>query len=68
LEYESAVNVGFLFFGFVSMAQLNQTDAKGRKQGEWAKTYPKSRVYQYKGQFKDDKPIGTLPIITNQEK
>jgi antitoxin component YwqK of YwqJK toxin-antitoxin module len=50
----------FLFFGFVSMAQLNQTDAKGRKQGEWAKTYPKSRVYQYKGQFKDDKPIGTF--------
>lgn len=52
--------VVLLFFGFVSMAQLNQTDTKGRKQGEWAKTYPKSRVYQYKGQFKDDKPIGTF--------
>ena len=49
-----------VFTSGLSIAQLNQTDSKGRKQGEWAKTYPKSRVYQYKGQFKDDKPIGTF--------
>lgn len=41
-------------------AQANVTDAKGKKQGEWGKTYPNSRVYEYKGQFKDDKPVGTF--------
>lgn len=50
----------FLGLHTFNWAQLNQTDSKGRKQGEWAKTYPNSRVYQYKGQFKDDKPIGTF--------
>jgi len=38
----------------------NVTDAKGQKQGGWTKTYPKSKVYQYKGQFKDDKPVGVF--------
>lgn len=54
--------VAFLFFSlsFGLIAQLNQVDAKGRKQGEWAKTYPGSKVYQYRGQFKDDKPVGTF--------
>lgn len=41
-------------------AQINQTDSKGRKQGNWQKTYPKSDVLQYKGQFRDDKPVGTF--------
>ncbi len=41
-------------------AQINQTDSKGRKQGIWQKTYPKSDVLQYKGQFRDDKPLGTF--------
>jgi antitoxin component YwqK of YwqJK toxin-antitoxin module len=41
-------------------AQINQTDSKGRKQGIWQKTYPKSEVLQYKGQFRDDKPVGTF--------
>ncbi|MFN5912282.1 MAG: toxin-antitoxin system YwqK family antitoxin [Bacteroidota bacterium] len=41
-------------------AQENQVDAKGRKQGAWSKTYPKSKILQYKGQFKDDKPVGTF--------
>jgi len=45
---------------FSLLAQLNQTDSKGRKQGIWQKTYPKSEVLQYKGQFRDDKPIGTF--------
>ena len=26
----------------------------------WQKTYPKSRAFEYKGQFKDDKPVGTF--------
>ena len=41
-----------------TFAQVNQTDAKGKKQGPWEKVYPGSRVYMYKGEFKDDKPIG----------
>ena len=36
----------------------NKTDDKGRKQGSWEKTYPKSIALQYKGQFIDDKPVG----------
>ena len=48
-------------FGSLSMiAQVNQTDAKGKKQGKWEKLYPKTSVYEYKGQFKDDKPVGTF--------
>ncbi len=47
----------FTVYGF---SQINQTDSKGRKQGEWVKTYPKTKIVQYRGQFKDDKPIGTF--------
>ena len=53
-----------IFFVFLVnlslLAQPNQTDSKGRKQGVWQKTYPKSEVLQYKGQFRDDKPVGTF--------
>lgn len=45
--------------GFL-LSQVNQKDAKGRKQGPWSKTYPKSKTLEYKGQFKDDKPVGTF--------
>lgn len=48
------------FIAFLSLAQINQTDAKGRKQGPWQKSYPKSSVLIYKGQFVDDKPAGTF--------
>lgn len=52
----------FSCFTFIQVAQgqLNQTDAKGRKQGPWQKNYPGTNVMQYKGAFKDDKPIGTF--------
>jgi antitoxin component YwqK of YwqJK toxin-antitoxin module len=39
-------------------AQVNQVDARGRKQGEWVKFYENSKVPQYIGEFKDDKPVG----------
>lgn len=45
---------------FSILAQVNQTDAKGRKQGVWEKVYPGTKVYMYRGEFKDDKPIGTF--------
>lgn len=43
-----------------SYTQVNQKDSKGRKQGVWQKNYPKSNAFEYKGQFKDDKPVGTF--------
>jgi len=45
-------------FTFSSFAQMNQVDSKGHRQGEWGKTYEKSRVYMYRGQFNNDKPVG----------
>lgn len=60
-----------------TFGQANVTDKQGRKQGEWGKTYPGTSVYIYKGQFKDDKPIGkfvyyykssrTKAVIKHQE-
>jgi antitoxin component YwqK of YwqJK toxin-antitoxin module len=38
--------------------QINQKDSQGRKQGVWKKPYPQNTVFQYVGQFKDDKPVG----------
>ena len=53
--------VGLLFLsGFVFSQEINKVDSKGRKQGVWQKTYPNSRAIEYKGQFKDDKPVGTF--------
>ena len=59
----SAIKLIFIFVISIHsslFAQLNQTDTKGRKQGSWQKTYPKSDGLQYKGQFRDDKPYGTF--------
>ncbi len=49
--------VGVLMSSSLVFSQ-NATDAKGRKQGPWQKTYPKSKALMYKGTFKDDKPVG----------
>ncbi len=48
----------FSLMTLIVSAQVNQVDSRGRKQGVWEKTYPKSIVYQYRGEFKDDKPVG----------
>ena len=42
---------------FIAFSQINQTDAKGMRQGVWQKQYQNGRL-MYKGQFKDDKPVG----------
>ncbi|MBU2018218.1 MAG: hypothetical protein KJ941_01120 [Bacteroidetes bacterium] len=39
-------------------SQINKTDSKGLKQGPWEKFYPKSTVLEYKGNFKNNLPIG----------
>lgn len=51
-----------LFFLLIAVQGISQNviDANGKKQGQWSKLYPGTRVYQYKGQFKDDKPVGTF--------
>lgn len=46
------------FIVSVAMFAQNSTDTKGRKQGPWQKTYPKSKAIEYKGAFKDGKPVG----------
>lgn len=59
------VKIGFIFCTFLlciwaSFGQINQTDSKGRKQGQWIKKYPNTSVVMYQGTFKNDKPIGTF--------
>jgi antitoxin component YwqK of YwqJK toxin-antitoxin module len=57
-----------LFVAPLATGQVNQLDAKGRKQGKWEKTYPESIVYQYRGQFKDDKPVGKFTYFYESSK
>jgi antitoxin component YwqK of YwqJK toxin-antitoxin module len=38
-------------------ASINRSDAQGRKQGAWRKTWPSGQV-RYEGVFTDDKPVG----------
>jgi antitoxin component YwqK of YwqJK toxin-antitoxin module len=59
----------FLFLVLTGVVRAqNLTDANGRKQGVWAKVYPGTKVYQYKGQFKDDKPVGTFTYYYQSSK
>ena len=57
-----------LFVTNVAFGQVNQLDAQGRKQGQWEKTYPESIVFQYRGQFKNDKPIGKFTYFYESSK
>jgi antitoxin component YwqK of YwqJK toxin-antitoxin module len=49
-------------------ATLNQKDAKGLKQGPWERTWAESKQLRYKGQFKDDKPVGTFTYYSTTGK
>ncbi|HLN56391.1 MAG TPA: toxin-antitoxin system YwqK family antitoxin [Bacteroidales bacterium] len=52
------VIVYFLFhLSHQSLAQLNQTDKKGMKQGHWTRKYPNG-VVMYDGIFRDNHPVG----------
>lgn len=42
-----------------SIAQFNQTDQKGMKQGHWVRKYPNG-VVMYDGFFRDNHPVGEL--------
>jgi antitoxin component YwqK of YwqJK toxin-antitoxin module len=58
------IRLASLFVGIlltsITWGQINQTDAQGKKQGQWIKKYPNSSVIMYQGTFKNDKPIGTF--------
>ena len=45
-------------FNLNAQKSINITDAKGLKQGPWIKFNPKTNKVIYKGQFKDNKPVG----------
>ncbi len=51
-----------------SGGQLNQTDAKGHKQGPWQRTWAESSQLRYTGQFKDDKPVGNFTYFSTDGK
>lgn len=59
MKISATLFIAFFVF-FASAQSINKTDAQGKKQGPWEKKYPNSKVTQYKGQFKDDKPVGTF--------
>ncbi|GAB5417785.1 MAG: hypothetical protein Crog4KO_24660 [Crocinitomicaceae bacterium] len=65
---KSKLTLLVLLLASFAFGQLNQVDSRGRKQGEWAKTYPESAVYQYRGEFKDDKPIGKFTYFYESSK
>lgn len=53
--------LGIIFLCWnMAFTQVNQVDAKGKKQGLWYKTYPGTRFRIYEGNFKDDKPVGVF--------
>ena len=49
-----------LLLPLAGISQVNQKDSQGRKQGVWKKPYANNTVFEYVGQFKDDKPVGTF--------
>jgi antitoxin component YwqK of YwqJK toxin-antitoxin module len=54
--------IGLMIFvgSILNVNAQNITDKQGRKQGAWQKTYPKSKALEYKGTFKDNKPVGVF--------
>ena len=58
-NFKSGLILGLLVCSFSMLNAQNQTDANGRKQGEWIKKDNKGRIV-YKGQFKDGYPTDTF--------
>ena len=62
------LSVLYLFFSLAIFAQVNQVDSKGQKQGKWEKLYKGSKVFRYRGQFKNDKPVGKFSYFYESSK
>ncbi len=59
----------FVFSSTALIAQpVNQTDAKGQKQGVWKKTYEGSQQLRYEGQFKNNLPVGVFTYYAKSGK
>jgi antitoxin component YwqK of YwqJK toxin-antitoxin module len=65
---KNLIIICLFFLPCLVVGQVNQKDSKGRKQGVWNKAYPKSKVLEYQGQFKDDKPVGTFTYYYSNSK
>lgn len=54
--------------GVLAHAQstTNSVDAQGRKQGAWSRTWAESEQVRYRGQFKDDKPVGRFTYYSTE--
>lgn len=62
------VALGSAALALAQPAPLNQKDALGRKQGPWERTWAESEQLRYKGQFKDDRPVGTFTYFSTKGK
>jgi antitoxin component YwqK of YwqJK toxin-antitoxin module len=49
-------------------AAANRTDAQGRKQGPWMRTWAGSDQPRYTGQFKDGQPVGSFTYFATDGK
>jgi antitoxin component YwqK of YwqJK toxin-antitoxin module len=58
--YNYLIFIFLLCFQFAFGQEVNKIDSKGKKQGKWEKLYEGTKVYEYRGQFKDDQPVGTF--------
>lgn len=47
----------FILLPLFSLAQINQADANGYRQGNWKKFFENGKI-RYEGSFKDNKPVG----------
>ncbi|MFT5780114.1 MAG: antitoxin component YwqK of YwqJK toxin-antitoxin module [Crocinitomicaceae bacterium] len=63
-----SLSIAFSLLMSIAFGQVNQVDAQGRKQGAWEKVHPGTRVYMYRGEFKDDKPIGKFTYFYKSSK
>ena len=66
---KALLTITFIVGALIAFGQeINKTDSKGRKQGPWEKVYPGTRVFMYKGQFKDDRPVGKFTYFYQSSK
>ncbi len=52
--------ISFIVFKVSTAQEINQLDNKGERHGKWQKTFPKTNILRYQGQFNHGKPFGTF--------
>lgn len=48
----------FVFLAFMANSQINKTNSKGQKHGNWVVNYEGTSTVKYKGEFKNGIPVG----------